>query len=159
MSAQEMARQFIGICMDDVTSPLVSGNRVAGYEVGLCMQTTGAEVRANDVRDMCIGARVHDNRIGATAPSCVDHNLYGVFGIILTGTVRSNVVDNHISGQAAVGVALVDAGPTGPFASRNVVARNVIMGSETELVVDTVGERNVVTHNACATSTPAGLCE
>ena len=83
-------RPFIGICMDDVTPPLVSGNRVAGYEVGLCVQTQGAEIRDNHVHNMCIGAyidpgigaRFHDNRIGATNPLCLAQNAYGVYGMI-----------------------------------------------------------------------------
>jgi nitrous oxidase accessory protein NosD len=164
----ESALQFIGICMDDVTPPLISHNRVAGYDVALCIQTQGAEIRDNNVSSVCIGAyidpgigaRVHDNQIGATNPLCPAQNQYGMYGIILAGADRSTVTANHIEDQAAVGLALTDAGPTGPFASHNLVARNVIHESgQDDLVVDTQGAGNIVDHNRCTTSAPDHLCD
>lgn len=163
----ESALQFIGICMDDFTPTLVSGNHVTGYDIGLCIQTQGAEVRDNEVSNMCIGAyidpgigaRVRGNHIGATNPVCPGENAYGMYGIILAGAVRSTVIDNYIEHQTAAGLALVDAGPAGPFAARNLVARNVITDSHPDLLVDTVGTRNLVVHNRCTTSDPDGLCD
>jgi nitrous oxidase accessory protein NosD len=163
----ESALQFIGICMDDVTPPLISGNRVTGYDVGLCIQTQGAEVRDNDVSNGCIGAyidpgigaHVHDNHIGATNPVCPDLAQYGIHGIILDTAVGSTVTHNSIDHQTADGIRLVDAGPTGPFASHNLVARNVITGGHPDLYVHTAGSGNVVVRNRCTTSDPDGLCD
>jgi nitrous oxidase accessory protein NosD len=160
----ESALQFIGICMDDVAPPLISANRVTGYDVGICIQTQGAEVRDNVVTDMCIGAYidpgigalVHDNRIGATNAVCPDENAYGIYGIILDGAHGSTVTRNHVEHQMADGLALLDL--SGLAASNNVVTRNVITDSHPDLHVETQGTGNVVTRNRCATSEPVGLC-
>ena len=46
---------FIGICVDDVESPVVRANDVSGEIVGLCVQTTGARIEDNSVHDNCQG--------------------------------------------------------------------------------------------------------
>ena len=46
---------FIGICVDDVGSPVVRANDVSGEIVGLCVQTTGARIEDNSVHDNCQG--------------------------------------------------------------------------------------------------------
>ena len=66
---------FIGMCMDDTAPSLLAGNDVRGYGVGLCVQTHGATVAANEVHQNCIGiyvdpgisgVRVRLNRVRAT---------------------------------------------------------------------------------------------
>jgi hypothetical protein len=44
---------FIGICTDNFAGSQVYNNHVSGYDVGLCIQTSGAEVRNNDVTNCC----------------------------------------------------------------------------------------------------------
>jgi nitrous oxidase accessory protein NosD len=163
----ESALQFIGICMDDLTAPLIARNRISGYDVGLCIQTQGAQVRHNGITDACIGvyidpgigATIQHKHVGPTNTVCPDENTYGIYGIILAGALRATVIDNRIDHQAADGIAIIDAGPTGPFASHNLVTRNVITESNPDLDVSTQGTGNVITHNRCTSSTPSGLCD
>jgi hypothetical protein len=167
---------FIGICMDDVAPVVVAYNQISGYDVGLCIQTQGADVHDNRVRSTCIGAfidpgvhaRVHDNRISSTNPRCPDDNLYGMFGILVAGSVGSEVSRNRIEGQTgefegqpaptqAVGLAVVDFDATN-LASNNLVTRNVLVDNDLDLLVTATGAGNVVTGNRCTTSSPPGLC-
>ena len=78
-------------------------------------------------------------------------NPYGNFGIIVAGAVGADVRGNWVDGQRAageaVGVAVVDASTTGPFATGNTVQHNVIVGNDLDVLVDTAGTGNVVARN------------
>jgi hypothetical protein len=164
------ALRFIGICVDDVSPALVARNHVSDYDVGLCIQTQGAEIRGNVASHNCIGiyvdpgigARIRRNHISTTSPVCAREAAFGTFGIILAGAVGTQVRHNRIDGQhaggGAVGLAVVDASPTGPVSTGDVVTHNSVRRNELDLAVTTTGEGNVATANRCETSDPAGLC-
>jgi nitrous oxidase accessory protein NosD len=174
---------FIGICMDNMAGVRVSNNYISGYNIALCVQTSGADVRHNDVSNNCIGvyvdpgidsAKVHDNNISATNPSCTTDGGLGTYGIIIGGAVNTNVQDNLIKGQSngglALGVAIVDdpctelsltciyRNGTAALASGNVVIQNTLLNNDLDILVDTNGTGNVITNNKCSTSKPEGLC-
>ena len=164
-------RAFIGICVDDVTPAHVVANDVSETDVGLCIQTSGTDVRDNTVHGTCIGiyvdpgisdARLRSNEIGPTGASCPADNAYGMYGVILAGTVRAVVRDNRISGQhgdaAAIGLAVVDAGPSGPLATANRVTHNQLTDNDLDVLVDTTSTGNRVTRNRCTTSQPSAVC-
>ena len=93
---------------------------------------------------------------------CAKEAPYGTFGVLLFGAVGAEVQHNRIDGQtsngSAAGLAIVDADPPGPLASRNIVKQNHLTANDVDLVVSSTGAGNVVAHNRCETSTPAGLC-
>ena len=159
--------RFIGICVDDLHGAVVTSNHVSGYQVALCVQTAGAEVRNNDVSASCngvfvdpgiAGAKIRRNHIAATNPNCAGR----AAGIVLFGAVNTDVRSNRIEGQTApdgaAGVAVLDVGPSGPFASGNVVTHNVLRNNDVDLFEASTGTGNVIERNECATSIPDGLC-
>jgi Periplasmic copper-binding protein (NosD) len=164
------ALRFIGICVDDVTPALVARNHASHYDVGLCIQTQGAEIRGNVASHNCIGiyvdpgigARIRRNHVSTTSPVCARETAFGAYGIILAGAVgahvRHNRIDDQHAGGGAVGLAIVDASPTGPFATGNVVTHNSVRRNDLDLEVTTTGEGSVVAANRCETSDPSGLC-
>jgi nitrous oxidase accessory protein NosD len=156
----------IGICADDAAPAVVDANEVSGYVVGLCVQTQGADFRANDVHDNCIGvyvdpgigAVVRANRISTNNLGCdvAGFPPTGV-GVFLDATVGTQVRDNLIVGHRTTDGygALFIGGP----ASGNVVKHNVFIDNTLDVVVASTGPNNVVTQNRCTTSEPAGLCD
>ena len=105
-----------------------------------------------------VGAKIRRNHIGGTNPNCVGP----AAGIVLFGAVNTDVRGNRIEGQTvtdgAAGVAVLDVGPSGPFASGNVVKHNVLRHNELDLYVTSTGNGNVIEQNECTTSFPLGLC-
>ena len=79
------ALRFIGICVDDVAPALVARNLVSEYDVGLCIQTQGADIRDNVARRTCIGiyiepgigARIRRNHVSTTNPECAEQAAFG----------------------------------------------------------------------------------
>ena len=55
--------RVIGICADDRRPAVIADNDVAGYNIGLCIQTQGADVQRNEIHNTCIGVYV-DPSIG-----------------------------------------------------------------------------------------------
>ena len=112
--------------------------------------------------DPGIGAQIRRNHVSTTNPVCAEEAAFGTFGIIVAGAVgaqvRHNRIDDQHAGGGAVGLAVVDASPTGPFATDNVVTHNSVRHNDVDLAVTTTGEGNVVAANRCETSDPAGLC-
>lgn len=162
---------FIAICNDDVAGAQVSYNTLSGYDIALCIQTSGAEVAHNDVSDCCIGAfidpgvrgvKLQYNRITATDPNCAKEFPYGAGGVIVDGSINSyvqyNVIDGQMTGGIAAGIAIVDDSTTNPvsIASGNVVSDNILTKNDIDIYVNTTGTGNVVSHNQC--STPKELC-
>ena len=160
---------FIGICTDNVMGSQVLSNYVSGYDVGLCIQTSGEEVQNNDVTNCCVdafvdphvtGAKVQQNRFSSFNPKC-DLSTGGA-GVFLQGSINSSVSNNLIEGQKAgglaVGVGIVDDLTTTPvsIASGNVVANNILLDNDFDLYINTTGTGNVFTHNQC--TTPKNLC-
>lgn len=165
--------RFIGICMDNVSGVQVSNNHISGYNVALCVQTPGADVRNNDVSASCIGAfvdpfidgaKIHHNHISAVNPLCATASAFGAYGVILDGAVNTDVRQNRIEGQTlrdafAAGIAVVDDPPTTTpvaVASGNVVTQNILRNNDLDLLVATVGTGNVIAGNKC--TTPKELC-
>ncbi|KAF2224442.1 pectin lyase fold/virulence factor [Elsinoe ampelina] len=158
---------FIGICTDDNGPSRVASNSVAGYGIGLCVQTNGAVYEDNKVVDACAGAfidpgisaRVVGNDIGPNNPDCL--TAFGfvtgilIFGANGTTVARNKVRDQRAGGQAA-GIGLVDATQFGVVARDNLVRGNVLTGNDVDIFVGSQGEGNVVRNNRC--TTPAEFC-
>lgn len=160
--------KFIGICVDNFADAQVSTNHISGYIIAPCIQTSGADVVKNDVSNCCIGAfidpfindaKIHDNHIGASNPTCPPGS---VFGIIISGAVNTDVQHNIIEGQTSggftAGLAIFDDQSTGTLAiaSGNNVVKNIFRDNTLDLFVETEGTGNVIDHNIC--STPEELC-
>ncbi len=167
---------FIGICADDVAGAVVSNNHISGYNISLCVQTPGEAVLNNDVSASCFGvfvdpgidgAKIRDNHINGTNPRCLDENArFFVVGIVLSGAVNTEVRRNRVEGQtagglpngSAAGLAVVDDDTTGAAPSGNVVTQNTLSNNDLDLFVRNTGTGNVIKHNKCTSSDPAGLC-
>ncbi|KPM42082.1 hypothetical protein AK830_g4465 [Neonectria ditissima] len=169
----------IGVCMDNFSDVLITKNHVSNYGVGLCVQTDGAEVQYNKVKNCCVavyvdpgvnGVKIRHNYIGQSNPQCP-----GASGIILDGAVDTKVSDNIIEGQKnkASGIFVSDdeCPQTGPsvslsclvlkrkaVASDNVIIRNTFRNNDFDVFVNTTAKDNVVKCNHCKTSFPANLC-
>lgn len=161
----------IAICTDNQHGAEVLHNDVSGYYVGLCIQTSSSEIAFNHVSESCAGAfvdpgvesaNVHHNTISALNPACFGDALV-TSGLLIYGSINSQVVSNTISGQHTggafgAGIVLVDAVEISPdlVASGNHVTDNILFDNDLDIFVNTTGTGNVVTHNQC--STPASLC-
>jgi len=168
----EDAISFIAICVDNFDGALVLSNHISGYNIGVCIQTSGAEIMFNDINDSCIGAyidpgidaaQVTHNHIGATNPDCVTQSLLGVsYGITVWGAVNSvvqfNVIQDQHAGGTAAGISVADGFDFGPeFTARgNSVIDNILFNNDVDIFVNSTGAGNVISHNQC--STPTELC-
>ncbi|RMJ18381.1 hypothetical protein CDV36_001907 [Fusarium kuroshium] len=167
----------IAICMDNFSDVLVKDNNVANHNVGLCVQTDGADVQYNRVTQSCVGifadpgtkgAKIRHNYVGPSNPKCD-----GAAGIILDGTIGVKVTDNVVEGQhknqAATAVVLVDdpCVQTGPnvqlaclklkkpaIATNNIFMRNTFRDNDLDIYTNTTGKGNVFKCNNCKTSFP-----
>lgn len=166
---------FIGVCVDDIASPVVAGNDISGQIIGVCVQTTGAKIVANQVHDGCLGMYV-DPGVGAviTRNHIFDNTQCGDMtgleygrGVTLAGaqgTVLShNVIEGHTAADQLPAVRLTDdvgeGNPgTGTVATGNVLTHNRITDNTTDLVSTATGT-NRIAHNTCRSSVPAGLCD
>ncbi len=164
---------YIGVCVDDTSSPLVAANDIAGQVIGVCVQTTGANITANSVHDNCVGMYV-DPGVGATITlnHVFDNNEcelppefnYGR-GITMAGaqgTVLSlNVIEGHTADALPAVRITDDVGEgntgTGTVGTGNVITLNRIVGNTLDLASSATGS-NRISHNRCATSDPVGLC-
>jgi Right handed beta helix region len=165
---------YIGVCVQDIASPLVAGNDIAGQIIGICVSTTGANVVANRVHDGCMGMYV-DPGVGATITlnHIFDNNAcrfagleYGR-GITMAGAqgtvVRLNVIEGHTAADGLPAIRLTDDvgngnSGTGTVATGNVVTLNRIVHNTLDLVSTATGP-NRITLNQCSTSVPVGLCD
>ena len=163
----------IGICTDDVSPATVDHNDVSDYIAGLCVQTQGADIRNNFAHDNCIGvyvdpgirALVRNNHIVSNNGPCVDLFSYitGV-GVYLQGTHGTVVRGNRIEGHTPAGyrdvaaVVITDEGAPTP-ASDNTVRNNRFDDNTLDILVDSAGSGNDVSHNRCTTRTPSGICD
>ncbi|KIW90648.1 uncharacterized protein Z519_08431 [Cladophialophora bantiana CBS 173.52] len=164
---------FIGICMDDMSDVRVTKNHVAGYTVGLCIQTNGAYVYANEVADACYGAfvdpattsaQVIGNHISNGNPFCASVPDGALIGIAMLGAFDTQVQANLVEGMtiagtsngSAAGIAILNDPVTGLVSANNSVVGNVLRNNDLDIFVETPGHGNVVEGNQC--STPAELC-
>ena len=171
--ATQDAVGYIGACVNDVASPLVGGNDIAGQLIGICVATTGAEVSDNRVHDNCVGMYV-DPGVGATITRnhIFDNNGCDLSdaefgrGITMAGAVgtvvRHNLIEGHDAPDGAPAVRVTDDvggwhTGTGTVATRNVVANNIIVDNTLDLVSTATG-RNRIRHDVCTSSVPAELC-
>ena len=163
--------RYIAICNDDKGGTQIEYNAISGYDIGLCIETNGAELQHNDISDCCIGAyidpgvdgvKLQHNRFSKTNPRCVKDFGFAYAGIIVDGSVNSeiqfNLIEGQIAGGLATGVAIVDDFTTDPpsVASGNMVTRNTLRNNDLDIYLNTTGTGNVVAKNLC--STPAELC-
>ena len=159
----------IGICTDNFAGSQVHNNHVSGYFVGLCIQTSGSDIRNNDVSDCCVDAfidpgvkdvTVQQNRFSAYSPKC--NVTLGGGGIIIDGAidsdVRYNLIEGQLAGGNAAGVIVLDDFTTDPVsvAQGNVVDYNTLKDNDFDIFNNSTGSGNVFVNNAC--STPAELC-
>ncbi|KPI37708.1 uncharacterized protein AB675_193 [Cyphellophora attinorum] len=168
---------FISICVDDVSGAKVQDNQVDGTYVGLCTQTSGADVSGNTVKNTCqavfidpdiAGAKVHDNHLSDSNPACnkAEDNPVGNYGVIAAGSIGAVIKDNTVErissgGQTnpfAAGIAIIDWPAPPTLASDNVVEGNVLSENDFDVLLFTNGTGNVVQDNECSTSAPPGLC-
>jgi hypothetical protein len=171
---------FIGICMDNFSDVLVSNNKITNQIIGLCVQTTSAKVQYNKVSNSCYGAivdpgvkgpKVIHNYIGPSNPNC---GQIGVGGILLDGSINTEVRDNLIEGQKngglGTGVIVVDepCDQENPslscivlghkaIAKDNAILRNTFRNNDLDIYVSTTGTGNVVSCNEC--KTPGKYCK
>ncbi|KAL2437003.1 hypothetical protein ABEF95_015911 [Exophiala dermatitidis] len=167
--------KFIGICADDTPGVQVVNNYVNGYVIGLCVQTSGAVYRHNELVNLCIGAFVDPNISGADVSgnhisnansACTTIAEVGISGVIIDGavdtTVRHNLIEGLTAGgqpnKTAVGVVIIDEPTTDPVAvaSGNIVSENVLRNNDLDIYVQTIGTGNVIENNEC--SSPSELC-
>jgi len=162
---------FIGICMDDKSDVDVSVNNIDGRYIGLCVQTSRAEVTHNTVSNCCIGAYVDPgvdgahlahNKIGPTNPLCLGAGAWNP-GIVLDGATNSEIHRNDVSGTAdgnpdwpATGI-LIRNSDKGVVATGNSVTFNDLKDNEAD-VADISTGHNEVKQNHCTISLPAGGC-
>jgi nitrous oxidase accessory protein NosD len=167
---------FIGICMDDTSTVTITHNEISAYEIGLCVQTSGAILHNNNVHDCCIGAfvdpgvdgaKLHDNDFSNTPAACG----FG-YGININGAIKTSVKGNKISGivgsEAYPGVGILVADdttvmpgtvPTGDIASGNTVEQNTLEGNDIDIERTSTGTGNVFKKNECKDpSIPADIC-
>jgi hypothetical protein len=174
---------FIGICMDDVSPVTIAYNSINGYNIGLCVQTNGANIHDNYVQNCCIGAyvdpgvngvKLQGNEVRDTNPLCKEDvtvsGAFAVWGIAIVGSSNTLVKGNRISGitafgqnkgSPAAGIAVMDdlPGGTGDLGSGNTVVHNKIVHNDVDLQVSATGAGNVENHNVCKVSLPTGLCK
>jgi nitrous oxidase accessory protein NosD len=162
---------FIGMCMDDMATSHFSSNNISGYGVALCVQTPGADVHKNNVKDSCVGvfvdpgvkgAKVVHNVISSHNPACEQDGANG--GIFIDGGIDTLVQRNTIQGQAngghAAGIVIVDDTTTATIqvTSGSTITQNSLSGNDVDIFLNTTGVGNVISNNLCTSSLPAGLC-
>jgi hypothetical protein len=158
---------FIGVCVEDVASPVVDRNDIAGMVIGVCVETTGASVTHNEVHDNCIGISV-DPGIGATIThnviadnnACPDLESSGR-GVTLSGTHGTVVSHNVFRGHSVGGLPallVTDDENTGSVATGNVVTHNQFADNTLDIELTASGD-NRIAHNDCDRSIPAELCD
>ncbi|KAJ9651597.1 hypothetical protein H2198_009126 [Neophaeococcomyces mojaviensis] len=166
--------RFISVCVDNSPGIQVSSNHVSGYVIGLCVQTSGADIRNNDVVNSCTGAfvdpgvkgaKLTKNHISNANATCTAIPGVGISGITIYGasdtTVQYNLIEGltagGLPGQTAVAVAILDTA-TDPvlLASGNIVTKNILRNNDLDIFVFTNGTGNVIENNQC--STPEELC-
>ncbi|KAH0346144.1 hypothetical protein KCU83_g7531, partial [Aureobasidium melanogenum] len=157
---------FIGICMDDTGPVEVSRNDISGYTIGLCLQTNGAKVEENKVKECCWGAFLDPkvegvgfkrNAISAMIPTCFD----GSSGIFVDGGINNEIEQNWITGMKlrdGNGAGIIVWDEPDAVASGNKIEQNVLKDNDVDIFVNSTGTGNEFGDNHCATSVPTGLC-
>ncbi|KAH6674760.1 pectin lyase fold/virulence factor [Halenospora varia] len=162
------APTFIGICMDDFSSPNISKNDVSGQLIGLCVQTSGAHIHDNHLHNTCVGAFVDPGIDGAK----LSNNTFSdtpafcppgfAWGVRVSGATNTVVKENRISGikigADGTGVSVVDDPDTGAIASGNKVVENILNNNDIDIVISATGKGNVAKENKCSLSMPVDIC-
>ncbi|KAM0335672.1 hypothetical protein ACHAQA_000721 [Verticillium albo-atrum] len=158
---------FIGICMDDKSDVHVTDNYISDYSIALCVQTNGARVSGNKVRNSCggvfvdpgvDGARITDNNIGTSPKECDAAGGIAVAGATNTKVSGNKVFEISDFGKPALvssGIAIFDF--DGRTASNNVVSHNVLKKNDQDLFLGSAGTNNKFVNNKC--KTPGDLCK
>jgi hypothetical protein len=167
---------------------VVSDNVAVGNALGVLVRhANNIKVTNNKLIGNCVGValvddgqaggqgftRVTGNVINANNRTCPGEPAEGVpplggSGVIILGGVHNTIRDNTIIGNHgdpttspfAGGVVLApSASPEATPAEHNIIIFNVIKRNSPADVIDESGSTtNVITHNNCRTSQPAGFC-
>lgn len=164
---------FIGICMDDKSTVTIAHNDISGYFIGLCVQTSGADIHENSVHEVCVGAyvdpgvngaKLYDNQFSNSATAFVPCTAPFSAGVVISGATNTVLRSNKFSHiktteGKAVGVLLIDdQSGSGAIAAGNDVERNVFSGDNFDIYQNTTGAGNVIKKNQCTSSFPSELC-
>lgn len=170
---------FIAICMDNFEGVYVSDNDISFYGIGLCIQTTGADIHDNSVSYTCSGAildpyvkdvKLYKNHI-SNSYECGELGSYGVAAFGTTNAlITGNEIDNIRNDGPSAGIfvsddpcaedalsCLVNPG-VNVIAKRNKVTGNNLHDNDLDLLLTSTGKGNVFKNNQCTTSDPDGLC-
>lgn len=172
--------KFIGICNDDKSGAKTWHNEVTNYFIGLCVETNGAEIKANQVSEACygifvdpgvLGAKVKYNYVKKTAEYCGTLPFPATNGIILSGASNTEVRWNYVEGITAygadgktgVGIGVFDNSepPPAVVANNNIVKENYLKGNDLDVLIISTGTGNVAKRNYCQSpikSPVAGAC-
>ncbi|KAH8660896.1 pectin lyase fold/virulence factor [Tricladium varicosporioides] len=152
------APTFIGICMDDFSPPNIAENDVSGQLIGLCIQTSRADIHDNHIHNTCVGAfvdpkidgtKIRSNTFSNTLPFCPPGFAWGVR---ISGATNTVVKDNHISNIK------IRADGTGAIGSGNMVVENIFKDNDIDIVISATGKENVARENQCSSSMPVDIC-
>jgi len=170
---------FIGICMDDKSTVSVTNNVISDYQIGLCMQTNGADVGHNKVSNTCVGGFIdpfvrdvsftHNKISGLVDAARVVrcNNLLGInAGLVINAAINANVQHNDVTGVtdfgnpngfgfAAAIMLLDDLSPQHNQVQGAKVDFNDLANNQFNVLMYTAGV-NEVKHNTC--TSPSDNC-
>jgi parallel beta-helix repeat protein len=158
------------IGVDDKSDVHITQNNISDYNVGIDVQTKGADVGHNKVTNCCYGihvnpsvdrAKILHNHIGSSNALCNPIFNGNATGILIDGATNTDVKHNQVTGtddggypdSIAAGIAIIDS--PSQVAKGNEVTHNTLSNNEQDLLVVSAG-KNEVAHNTC--TTPSNLC-
>jgi parallel beta-helix repeat protein len=162
-----------GINVSTALDTHLRGNRISGSRFGVtAAAASGGAIVANSIRENCVGAallgpadtfRLIANDIDRNRKACpTDGELPALsgIGVVLVGAADNVIAANRITRNVPTGDSAFSGGVVViEGATGNLVKANVILRNDPDLLWDETGAGNVLGHNLCRTSVPAGLCD
>jgi parallel beta-helix repeat protein len=169
-----------GISVIASTDTRLLSNQTSGGRFGVFLgSAVGGRLAGNTVSENCVGVlmlnslgpaggftvtanHIHHNT--RSCPATADWPSLSGVGIALLGANSNTIAANAITANAPAGATELSSGvavvasPDGTPSSDNLVTANTIRRNAPDILTDQTGARNRFAHNACETSTPAGLC-
>lgn len=147
---------FVGISAGDTPDVSIKQNTVTSFSYDIYVfRSANAKIVANHVTNAGQTGILLANLTRAT----VKHNTtsFSSYGITLDGTNSNTISENTVTNNSTAGI-LVESSAAG-----NIIRKNLLQGNGTDAIdgstgSQTAGTANTWLRNACATSTPAGLC-